>query len=272
MARKTLSKKPSTKVKNKGSKLVRREKIPGRRPSDKPGDLVLYGRNSVKAALDNSRRIVKEIHGDVANDLKVNRHAALPHTEKRQSQVIAELDQKDLPHQGVALVVDPLPPVNLRDCIPGSGACAVLILDQVSDPQNIGAALRVAAALNVSCLITQEKYSPQESGSLARAAAGTLEIQPWVRVSNIARTIELLKEKGFWIAGMDGAADVSVSQVDLGDRYALVMGSEGRGLRPLVREHCDHLIKIPMASGVESLNVSVAAGIGLYALAQTGGK
>lgn len=174
---------------------------------------------------------------------------------------------RDAPHQGLIMEVRPLPGYALEDMHPVEGQKnIILMLDQVTDPQNVGACLRSATAFGVRALITQDRNTPSESGALARASAGGLEVTPWVRVANLAQTLEGLREMGYWHVGLDGNTKQTLKQVSLGDNIVIVMGSEGKGLRPLVQKTCDMIAKIPMPGNMESLNVSNAAAIALYEL------
>jgi 23S rRNA (guanosine2251-2'-O)-methyltransferase len=172
-------------------------------------------------------------------------------------------------HQGAALLVDPLTPPSLQHTLERPGP--VMVLDQVTDPRNVGAILRCAAAFGAAALITQERNAPEESGTLAKAASGALETMPLLRAVNISRTLVALRAAGLWIVGLDSAGPVLDGPALAGRRVALVLGSEGEGLRRLTRETCDEVVAIPMPGGsraLDSLNVSVAAGIALYELAR----
>jgi len=140
------------------------------------------------------------------------------------------------------------------------------MLDQVTDPHNIGAILRSMAAFNAGGLILPKHHAPEESGVMAKTACGALEIVPICRVPNLASTMDYLKKHDYWVAGMDGKASQTLEQANLSAKTVLVMGAEGKGLRHLVSKSCDLLIKLPISSQMESLNVSNAAAIGLYAL------
>jgi 23S rRNA (guanosine2251-2'-O)-methyltransferase len=172
----------------------------------------------------------------------------------------------DAPHQGVVIEVEPLEDVWLDEIVAGAGDQAVLlVLDQVTDPHNVGAILRSAAAFGAVGIVTQDRHSPPESGALAKAASGALETMPWVRTVNLARALEEIAEAGFWRIGLTGDADTELKDALGPKRVALVLGAEGPGLRPNTREHCDALARLPITSAVESLNVSNAAAVALYA-------
>lgn len=141
----------------------------------------------------------------------------------------------------------------------------VIILDQVTDPQNIGAILRSAASFCADAVIVPCDNTPDESHTIAKASSGGLEVVPYVRVTNLSSTIQLLQKNGFWVYGLDGKATTLLDEVTFSDKVALVLGSEDDGMRRLVRENCDHLIKIKISKKMESLNVSNAAAIALYA-------
>jgi 23S rRNA (guanosine2251-2'-O)-methyltransferase len=143
----------------------------------------------------------------------------------------------------------------------------LLILDQVTDPHNVGAIFRSAAAFNAVAVVTQDRHAPPESGVLAKAASGALEMVPWVRVVNLARTLEEIAEYDYWRIAMDGSAELTIDQALVPQRNALVLGAEGDGIRRNVLDHCDQIAKLPISDQMESLNVSNAAAIALYAAA-----
>lgn len=231
---------------------------------------LLYGRNSVEAALQNPHRECIKLFA-TQKALTHLEQLSLSHKVPVHSindvQAFESLIPGDAPHQGLFLETRPLPGASLEELEPIEGQKnIILMLDQVTDPHNVGACLRSAAAFNARAVITQDRNSPDESGVLARASAGGLEITPWVRAANLTQALETLKDLGYWHVGLDGQTDTAIREIDMGDNIVIVMGSEGSGLRPLVRKNCDVIAKIPMHGTMESLNVSNAAAIALYAL------
>jgi len=179
---------------------------------------------------------------------------------------LGRLVPHDAPHQGVVVEVEALEEVWLDSILNDAPERAVLlVLDQVTDPHNVGAILRSAAAFGAIGIVTQDRHSPPESGALAKAASGTLERVPWARVVNLARALEEIGEAGFWRIGLTGDAETDLKNALGPPRVALVVGAEGPGLRPNTREHCDALARLPIGDAVESLNVSNAAAVALYA-------
>jgi 23S rRNA (guanosine2251-2'-O)-methyltransferase len=232
------------------------------------GTVWLYGLHAVQAALANPvrrlRRLVLTEEGSAALTARLPAPWALtPETVDR-----ARIDQllgRDAVHQGAALLADLLPQPVLATALERPGP--VLVLDQVTDPRNIGAILRSAAAFGVAAVIVQERHAPEETGSLAKAASGALESVPLLRAVNLARTIVMLKAANLWIVGLDAEATAALDGAAFKERrVALVLGGEGSGLRRLTRESCDELAKLPMAGIMESLNVSAAAAVALYEL------
>jgi 23S rRNA (guanosine2251-2'-O)-methyltransferase len=167
-------------------------------------------------------------------------------------------------HQGAALLADLLPPPSLTAVLERPGP--VLVLDQVTDPRNIGAVLRCAAAFGAAGVITQDRNAPEETGAMAKAASGALERIPLLRAINLARTLAALKAAGCWVVGLDAAGAPLRGGPLRERRVALVLGAEGAGLRRLTRDTCDELAGLPMPGGMESLNVSAAAAVALYEL------
>ncbi|WP_417451916.1 23S rRNA (guanosine(2251)-2'-O)-methyltransferase RlmB [Kordiimonas sp.] len=231
----------------------------------------LFGRHAVEAALKNpARECVRLIGLDKTLTTELTSIRPGLKTERLDDDAALRATvPPDSPHQGVLLEVRPLPGHDISTLAPvADEKNIILMLDQVTDPHNVGACIRSAAALGARALITQDRNSPSESGTLARASSGGLESLPWLRVANLSQTLDSLREMGYWHVGLDGHTDTSLRDVKLGDNLVIVMGSEGKGLRPLVRKHCDAIVKIPMTSRVESLNVSNAAAIALYELTQ----
>jgi 23S rRNA (guanosine2251-2'-O)-methyltransferase len=193
----------------------------------------------------------------------LNRPWRLP-PERIERQRFGTFLTEDAVHQGVALLVEPLEPVALEDAIAASDG-PVLLLDQVTDPRNVGAILRSAAAFGAACVVLQDRHAPPETGALARAASGALDIVPVVREVNLSRAIASLQKSGFWVMGLAGDASRTLAEARPRDRrVALVLGAEDTGLRRLQRETCDELVRLPITPAMESLNVAAAAAVALY--------
>ena len=230
-------------------------------------NLILYGRHAVIAAIKNPRRKISKLLCTKENFEEIKKINPQTNTQVVERKEIDKLLPIDSVHQGFAAFCSELPAVSIEELITTANKlenCHVLILDQVTDPQNIGAIIRSAVAFNTLALIIQDKNSPQETGSMAKASAGMIEHLPIIRVTNLSRTINQLKDAGFWTIGMDGYAKTSVSELKKGGKNAIIMGSEGKGMRRLVEENCDITIRLPMNEKVESLNVATAAAIVLY--------
>jgi len=179
---------------------------------------------------------------------------------------LGRLVPRDAPHQGIVAEVERLPEIWLGDLLDGAAeGRPLLVLDQVTDPHNVGAILRSAAAFNALGLVTQDRHAPPESGALAKAASGALETVPWVRVVNLSRALDEIAEAGFWRVGLTGEAEMTLQEALGPARVALVLGAEGEGMRHNTQAHCDALARLPISDRVESLNVSNAAAIALYA-------
>jgi 23S rRNA (guanosine2251-2'-O)-methyltransferase len=225
----------------------------------------LWGRHAVAAALDNPRRSVVKAWA-TREAAEIMQFPAEVPVILADVADLGRLVPGDAPHQGVVVEVEPLEEVWLDEILADAPDRAVLlILDQVTDPHNVGAILRSAAAFGAIGIVTQDRHSPPESGALAKAASGTLETVKWVRAVNLARALEDIAAAGFWRIGLTGEADTELREALGPDRVALVLGAEGPGLRPNTREHCDALARLPITNSVESLNVSNAAAVALYA-------
>ena len=225
----------------------------------------LWGRHAVAAALDNpDRKVVRAwATRDAATFMQFPKD--LPVT-LAEAPDLGRLVPHDAPHQGVVIEVEPLEDAWLDGLLGDAPERAILlVLDQVTDPHNVGAILRSAAAFGAVGIVTQDRHSPPESGVVAKAASGALERVPWVRVVNLARALEEIGEAGFWRIALAGDADMDLGEALGPQRVALVLGAEGAGLRHNTREHCDAVARLPITAAVESLNVSNAAAVALYA-------
>lgn len=242
------------------------------RPFDETGEW-LWGWHAVAAALDNPRR--EEFRRLLATP---DRAARLKETRKDLSRV-ETLDNQAITnalpmgavHQGIALKVAPLESLSIEELAePAKGV--ILMLDQLTDPQNVGAVFRSAAAFGARGIVLQDRHAPNLAGSLAKAAAGAVDILPHARVVNLSRALEKLADLGWRAVGLDGDSTLSLEAALDGSPTVLVLGSEGEGLRRLVAEHCDVLAAIPMPGGFESLNVSAAAAVALYEASRPRGR
>ena len=236
-------------------------------PETPRGAVWLYGLHAVAAALANpSRRLRHLILTEEAQQTLTQRQPPpwpVPPEQVERGR-LDHLLGRDIAHQGAALLADPLATPSLQQALERPGP--LIVLDQVTDPRNVGAILRSAAAFGVAAVITQDRNAPEETGALAKAASGALETIPLLRAVNIARTLIALKAAGIWTVGLD-TGGATLSGPALGDRrVALVLGAEGEGLRRLTRETCDEIAGLRMPGKMESLNVSAAASVALYEL------
>jgi 23S rRNA (guanosine2251-2'-O)-methyltransferase len=247
-----------------------------RRPRDarrdfrrgEPSDVViLYGWHSVTAALGNPARRIRRL---LATENALRRLAeegiALKVTPEvvRPDALLARLTP-DAVHQGLLAEADPLPAPDIED-LPASGI--VLVLDQITDPHNVGAILRTAAAFAVAAVVTTARHSPEATGVLAKSASGALELVPIVTVQNLARALAALKDRGFLAVGLDSNAADDLAAIKLRAPLALVLGAEGKGLRQLTGATCDNLARLDLPGAIKSLNVSNAAALSLYIAAR----
>ena len=236
----------------------------------------LYGRHAVLAALANPERRIDRV---LATKEAAERHAG--EIGKDLARKIEILSREDLAHrlpggavhQGLAALVAPLEEPQVEDLLARCGDDAlVLALDQVTDPHNVGAILRSAAAFGLAGVIVTERHAPADTGVLAKSASGALELVPLVRAVNLARTLEQLKKEGFWLYGLDERGDAPIHGLDLKGRACIVLGAEGEGLRRLTSEKCDRLTTIPTSAALAALNVSNAAAIAAYEWARRRGS
>ena len=224
-----------------------------------------WGKHAVAAALDNPDRKVLRAWAtrEAAGFMQFPKGVAVTLADVAD---LGRLVPHDAPHQGVVIETEPLEDVWIEDVLAEAPERAVLlVLDQVTDPHNVGAILRSAAAFGAVGIVTQDRHSPPESGALAKAASGALERVPWTRVVNLARALEQIGEAGFWRIGLAGDAETELKDALGPQRVALVLGAEGPGMRQNTREHCDAIARLPITDSIESLNVSNAAAIALYA-------
>lgn len=233
-----------------------------------PGDWI-WGWHAVEAALANPRRgppLKLMATPERARQIE-GRFGRVAGLEIADNHAIGLQLPQGAAHQGVALRAGALETADLAEFEAKAGA-VLLMLDQVTDPQNVGAILRSAAAFGAAGVVLQERHAPRFTGALAKAAAGALERTPVARVVNLSRALEELADLGWRAVGLTGAAENDLAEVLDGRPTVLVLGSEGEGLRRLVSEHCDALARIPMPGGFESLNVSAAAAVALYEAAR----
>jgi 23S rRNA (guanosine2251-2'-O)-methyltransferase len=237
---------------------ARREELS---PDD--GITVLYGWHTVTAALQNpQRRIRKFLATDnAARRLADEGIASTVAPEIVRPSQIADRLMPDALHQGLYLEADPLPAPPVEE-IPRQGI--VLVLDQITDPHNVGAIFRTAAAFAVTAVVTTQRHSPEASGVLAKAASGALEHVPLVVVQNLGRALGTLKERDFLLVGLDSNGDADLTAIPLKAPVALVLGAEGKGLRQLTRATCHHVARLDLPGAIKSLNVSNATALALY--------
>jgi 23S rRNA (guanosine2251-2'-O)-methyltransferase len=224
---------------------------------------VLYGWHTVKAALENpARRIRRLLATENAARRLANDGVRLPVTpELVRPDVIDARLGPDAVHQGLLAEADPLSAPRVTELKPDG---IVLVLDQITDPHNVGAILRSAAAFAVGAIVTTARHSPEATGVLAKSASGALELIPMVTVQNLARGLEELRQRDFLLVGLDSGGEADLADVTLRAPLALVLGAEGKGLRQLTKATCDRLARIDVPGEIKSLNVSNAAALALY--------
>ncbi len=238
-----------------------------KKPSN--NELLIFGKHPVVAALHNPKRKCKNLY----TTKTIWQELAPKFPELKASLHILEVHQIDmmLPigsnHQNIILETLPLKALDLEDILAETSSkttSCLLILDQVTDPHNIGAIIRSAAAFSADAVILPEHHSPKENNTIVKCAAGACEAVPMVVVTNIANCIKTLKKEGYWIIGLDGHTSLELNQSIFSDKIVIILGSEEGGMRKLTKENCDYLVKIPISANLESLNVSNAAAIALY--------
>lgn len=229
---------------------------------------IIYGKHACIAVLSNPMRKIKRVMvtKNTKEELGDKIFSNVKNLLTVDSKKLDDLLPREAVHQGVAIECEPLVQPSLHEWLNADYSKPVLILDQVSDPHNVGAILRSGAAFDVGAVIATDRNAPSESGVMAKTASGALEIVPLISVGNLVQAIELLKKNGYWIYGLDGEAKQTINEIKMDKKSALVLGAEGRGLRRLTGEHCDMLMRLPMSDKMESLNVSNAAAIALYEL------
>ena len=227
----------------------------------------IYGVHAVNMALSNPDR---ELHR-----LVVTKEAFKTIDNADAGFTVEILDRREITsllppgatHQGIALLTDPLPTVSINDLISTAAdrdRMSILALDQITDPQNVGAILRSAAAFGADAVLVPDRHTPETSGAMAKAASGAIEAVHMVRPTNLVRALRTLKLSGFWVVGLDVNASSPIGTMDLPDKCILAFGAEGRGLRRLTHDACDLLVSIPTTDAIQSLNVSASAAIALY--------
>jgi 23S rRNA (guanosine2251-2'-O)-methyltransferase len=238
---------------------ARRESL---RP-DADGPVVMYGWHTVTAALKNPERHIRKLLVTENAARRLSDEGISPRVapDVVRPSAIAERLLPDAVHQGLYLETDPLPSPAI-DALPAEGV--VLVLDQITDPQNVGAIFRSAAAFRATAIVTTQRHSPEATGALAKAASGALEHVPLINVQNLARALASLKQSGFLVVGLDSTGDANLPDIALRAPLALVLGAEGKGLRQLTKTTCDHVARIDLPGDIKSLNVSNAAALALY--------
>ena len=235
----------------------------GAEPRAGDGAVILYGWHTVKAALDNPARRIRRLYAteNAARRLAADGVAPPVAPEVVRPDAIARRLGPDAVHNGLLAEADPLASPELEDVAP---AGIVLVLDQITDPHNVGAILRTAAGFAVAAVVTTARHSPEATGVLAKTASGALEYVPIVTVQNLARALETLRERGYTLVGLDSTGEIDLAGAALRAPLALVLGAEGKGLRQLTRATCDQVARLDLPGRIKSLNVSNATALALY--------
>ena len=226
----------------------------------KDGRIWIYGKHAVRAAvLNKDRKIFKAI--------------STPQNEEffKELQVEAKIVDKNyflslfgeaVIHQGCAVLVQNLKEVFIEDLADDDRP--IVLLDQVTDPQNIGSILRAAAVFGAKAVVLPEINAPEITSVIAKVASGAIESVPMIKVKNLVQVIKQLKEKGYWCVGLDERGDKNLFEIDLNGKFVLIIGSEGQGMRRLTRENCDFLAQLPSVGNFSTLNAAQAATVSLY--------
>lgn len=233
--------------------------------NQKQKNIYLYGKHVVELAIKNPQRKVLEIYAtkETAAEMHLPQSIVVHPADKR---LLDSLVGQNAVHQGIVAKCDPLPQIDFKTFIQSvkdKEKALVIILDQVTDPHNIGAIMRSAVAFHAVAVIMPDAGAPSESGVLAKSASGATELIPLIRVANLAHAMDMLKKADFWCVGLDGYAKDYISDRKLPQKCALVLGAED-GMRRLTMDNCDMVVKLPMNSDIESLNVSNAAAVAMY--------
>lgn len=229
------------------------------------GAAILYGWHTVKAALENPARRIRRLYATANAARRLAEQGVALEPEIVRPDAIARRLGPDAVHNGVLAEADPLPSPELEQLEP---AGIVLVLDQITDPHNVGAILRTAAAFGVRAVVTTARHSPEATGVLAKAASGALEYVPIVTVQNLARALAALRERGYFLVGLDSTGTSDLREAALRAPLALVLGAEGKGPRQLTRASCDALARLDLPGRIKTLNVSNAAALALYVASQ----
>ncbi len=239
---------------------------PGRVDEPKRSDngaAILYGWHTVKAALENPARRIRRLYATANAARRLAEDGVTPAVEPElvRPDAIARRLGPDAVHNGLLAEADPLPSPELEEL---DAAGTVLVLDQITDPHNVGAILRTAAAFGVRAVVTTWRHSPEATGVLAKAASGALEYVPIVTVQNLARALAALGERGYLLVGLDSTGTIDLREAALREPLALVLGAEGKGLRQLTRASCEVVARLDLPGRIKALNVSNAAALALY--------
>jgi 23S rRNA (guanosine2251-2'-O)-methyltransferase len=241
------------------------------RPRRDSDTIILYGWHPVTLALTNPKRRIRKLYATENAARRLTEENISPRIAPeivRPDAIAAQLPD-DAVHQGLLAEADPLPTPDITTLTTDG---IVLVLDQITDPHNVGAILRSAAAFGVQAIVTTQRHSPEATGVLAKSASGALEYVSFVTVQNLARAMNELKQRGFHVVGLDSAGTADLAATDLRAPLALVLGAEGKGLRQLTRETCHVVARLDMPGAIKSLNVSNAAALALYIGAQKLGQ